>query len=432
MTLQADIARITRGTAAGIGYLRRAGEGQALVLLHGIGSNAESFSALMKALPPSIDAIAWDAPGYGASTPLAPPSPSPKEYAAALEKFLDTLKLSRIALAGHSLGCLFSGSFAANYASRVSSLTLMSPALGYRVASGAALPSGVQSRIDEIEQLGPKAFAAQRAARLLRHIAEGDPVTNMSSTARALGINRTTLIRLLHTLKDERFIEPRNEGHGWRIGLGLIGLTAQAFFSEDLVQTSVPVLTRLAETLGLSAHLGVLDGTEIVYLVRRVPNHVFASNIRSGSRLPAHAANMGRIILANLPPERVDHLYMGTFLKPVTPRTAVTPAQLHAQLNADKAAGLAWSDGNYEAGISSVAAAVFDATDTPVAAVNVSGHSSDFAGTARRNQIAAAVKAASLEISQRLGWLGSDPTPRQHEPRAKPAKAGRAVSRATS
>ena len=272
----------------------------------------------------------------------------------------------------------------------------------------------------------------QRAARLLRHIAAGDPVTNMSSTARALGINRTTLIRLLHTLKDERFIEPRNEGHGWRIGLGLIGLTAQAFFSEDLVQTSVPVLTRLAETLGLSAHLGVLDGTEIVYLVRRVPNHVFASNIRSGSRLPAHAANMGRIILANLPPERVDHLYMGTFLKPVTPRTAVTPAQLHAQLNADKAAGLAWSDGNYEAGISSVAAAVFDATDTPVAAVNVSGHSSDFAGTARRNQIAAAVKAASLEISQRLGWLGSDPTPRQHEPRAKPAKAGRAVSRATS
>ena len=167
MTLQADIARITRGTAAGIGYLRRAGEGQALVLLHGIGSNAESFSALMKALPPSIDAIAWYAPGYGASTPLAPPSPSPKEYAAALEKFLDTLKLSRIALAGHSLGCLFSGSFAANYASRVSSLTLMSPALGYRVASGAALPSGVQSRIDEIEQLGPKAFAAKRAARLV-------------------------------------------------------------------------------------------------------------------------------------------------------------------------------------------------------------------------------------------------------------------------
>jgi DNA-binding IclR family transcriptional regulator len=246
----------------------------------------------------------------------------------------------------------------------------------------------------------------QRAARLLRHIAEGDHVTNMSRTARELGINRTTLLRLLHTLEAERFIEPRPEGQGWRIGIGLIGLTAQAFFSEDLVQTSVPVLTRLAENLSLSAHLGVLDGLEIVYLVRRVPNHTFASNIRIGSRLPAHAANMGRIILAHLPPERVDRMYAGAELKAVTPHTAVTPAQLHAQFNADRTAGLAWSNGNYEAGISSVAAAIFDATDTPIAALNVSGQAADFAGAARRSQIATHVQAAATEISHRLGWLG--------------------------
>jgi DNA-binding IclR family transcriptional regulator len=249
----------------------------------------------------------------------------------------------------------------------------------------------------------------QRAARLLRHIAEGDPVANLSRTARVLGINRTTLLRLLHTLEAERFIEPRHEGTGWRIGVGLIGLAAQAFFAEDLVQTAVPVLTRLAETLSLSAHLGVLDGAEIVYMVRRVPNHTFASNIRIGSRLPAHAANMGRIILAHLPPERVDRMYAGVMLKAVTSHTSVTPAQLHAQLDADRATGLAWSDGNYEAGISSVAAVIFDATGTPVAALNVSGHAADFAGAARREQIAMSVQAAAQEISQRLGWRSSPP-----------------------
>jgi DNA-binding IclR family transcriptional regulator len=265
------------------------------------------------------------------------------------------------------------------------------------------IPAGEPDQRDDTYLSPP----VQRAARLLRHIGEGDSVTNISRTARELGINRTTLLRLLHTLESERFIEPRSEGPGWRIGIGLIGLTAQAFFSEDLVQTSVPVLGRLAETLSLSAHLGVLDGLEIVYLVRRVPNHTFASNIRIGSRLPAHAANMGRIILAHLAPERVDRLFAGAELKPVTPHTAVTPAQLHAQLDADRAAGLAWSDGNYEAGISSVAAAVFDATDTPVAALNVSGHPADFAGAARRAQIGSSVQAAALEISQRLGWRGS-------------------------
>lgn len=248
----------------------------------------------------------------------------------------------------------------------------------------------------------------QRAARLLRHIAEGDAITNMSETARALGINRTTLLRLLHTLSAERFIEPRPDGNGWRIGVGLIGLTAQAFFSEDLVQTSVPVLTKLADTLGLSAHLGVLDGLDIVYLVRRVPNYVFASNIRVGSRLPAHAANMGRIILAHLRPAQVDRLYAGATLKPVTSYTAVTLVQLHAQLDADRAAGLAWSDGNYEPDISSVAAAIFDATGTAIAALNVSGQTSKFAGVGRREQIAAGVTGAATEISQRLGWFGRE------------------------
>jgi DNA-binding IclR family transcriptional regulator len=244
----------------------------------------------------------------------------------------------------------------------------------------------------------------QRVARLLRRIAEGDAVTNMARTARELGINRTTLIRLLHALEAERFIEPRGEDNGWRIGVGLITLTAQAFFSDDMVQTAVPVLTRLAESLALSAHLGVLDGREVVYLMRRVPNHAFASNIRVGSRLPAHAANMGRIILANLPPERVERLYAGIDLAPVTPHTAVTPLQFRAQLDADRANGLAWSDGNYEPGISSVAAAIFDATNAPVAAINVTGQSAQFEGDERRARIGTGVKEAAREISLRLGW----------------------------
>ena len=245
----------------------------------------------------------------------------------------------------------------------------------------------------------------QRAARLLRHIAEGDPVVNMAKSARELGINRTTLLRLLHTLEAERLIERRGEDTpGWRIGFGLIGMAAQAFFSEDLVQVAVPVLTRLAEAVGLSAHLGVLDGREIIYLVRRTPNHAFASNIRVGSRLAAHAANMGRMILAYLPPEKVTQLYQGVPMPAVTAHTAVTMAQLRTQLDKDRTAGLAWSDGAYEDRISSVAAVVLDASGGPVAAVNVSGLNSSFEGADRRARIGQAVADAGREISRQLGW----------------------------
>jgi pimeloyl-ACP methyl ester carboxylesterase len=160
---------VKRGFAGGVSYLRRPSNDamRSLILLHGIGSSAESFVPLLAALPPAIDAVAWDAPGYAQSAPLSVEAPSPRHYADALANFLDGLKLARVALAGHSLGALFVASFARHYPDRVSALALISPALGYGVAPGAPLPDGVQARIDEIRELGPRAFAAKRAARLV-------------------------------------------------------------------------------------------------------------------------------------------------------------------------------------------------------------------------------------------------------------------------
>ena len=172
MSAQTNPSRLEAGYRASVAYIRRPGRGAAhpLLLLHGIGSNAQSFVPLMSALPDSIDAIAWNAPGYADSAPLPDPSPLPHDYAAALEKLLDAFKLARAALAGHSLGALFAGSFAARHPRRVTALALLSPAAGYRCSSGTPLPASVQSRIDEIVELGPIAFAARRAARLV-----GDP-----------------------------------------------------------------------------------------------------------------------------------------------------------------------------------------------------------------------------------------------------------------
>ncbi|MBP0494589.1 alpha/beta fold hydrolase [Pararoseomonas indoligenes] len=161
-------AEITRTEAAGLALLHRPGPDTALplVLLHGIGSNAESWLPLMGALPADRALWAWYAPGYGTSAPVAPAAPRPDDYAAVLERLLDTLGLDRILLAGHSLGCLFSARFATRNPARVERLALMSPALGYGVTAG-PLPPGVQARIDDLNALGPQDFAARRAARLV-------------------------------------------------------------------------------------------------------------------------------------------------------------------------------------------------------------------------------------------------------------------------
>jgi pimeloyl-ACP methyl ester carboxylesterase len=201
------LAGLSREFVGGIAFLRRAGQaaGPTLVLLHGIGSNAASFAALAAAMPAAINVIAWDAPGYGDSVALAAVMPTPRDYADAVAKFLDTINTSRIALLGHSLGVLFAASFAAHYPDRVNALALISPAMGYGVEPGGKLPPGVQSRIDEINELGPVAFAKKRAARLV-----GDPNGRpdvVAAVERAMAaVNPRGYIQAVHALGAGRLL----------------------------------------------------------------------------------------------------------------------------------------------------------------------------------------------------------------------------------
>jgi pimeloyl-ACP methyl ester carboxylesterase len=169
---------------AGIAYLRRAGTSLPLVLLHGIGSHGDSWRSVMRALDPSIDVIAWYAPGYGASDPLTESMPTPASYADRLAQFLDALGLDRVVLAGHSLGTLFAARFAVAHPARVAALALLSPALGYGVAPGSPLPPAIRARIDDLERLGPDSFAAGRAARLVSRFVENPAV--MAGVQRAM------------------------------------------------------------------------------------------------------------------------------------------------------------------------------------------------------------------------------------------------------
>ena len=151
--------------------VRECGAGPVLVCLHGIGSGAASWLDTALLLAPQARVIAWDAPGYGASTPLAPSAPKAADYAERLGAMLDALGVARCTLVGHSLGALTAAAAArpgSALAARIERLVLISPAGGYGAPERAETRQRVRTqRLDTLARAGVAGMAAQADARLL-------------------------------------------------------------------------------------------------------------------------------------------------------------------------------------------------------------------------------------------------------------------------
>jgi pimeloyl-ACP methyl ester carboxylesterase len=153
--------------ACDVEYFERRGSGTTLLLLHGIGSNALSFAALLAELPADWRVIAWNAPGYGRSKPLPKPWPVARDYAETLGMLVDHLDLRDFLLVGHSLGALMAASFALLQPQRIRRLVLTAPAIGHGVVPGSELSAASLARITDLARMGAEALAIARAPRLV-------------------------------------------------------------------------------------------------------------------------------------------------------------------------------------------------------------------------------------------------------------------------
>jgi pimeloyl-ACP methyl ester carboxylesterase len=165
-------------------HYETAGEGTPLVLLHGIGSNSQSWNRQLAGLAADFKVIAWDAPGYGRSSdPPVGVQPSMGYYADCLARMLDSLGLHEMFLLGHSLGGVIAQEFYERYPQYVRALIL---AYTRRVGSDA----GLEERLTLIRTMTPAQLAAQRAPKLVSRQASRpliDEVTHIMSEVRPAG-----------------------------------------------------------------------------------------------------------------------------------------------------------------------------------------------------------------------------------------------------
>lgn len=252
--------------------------------------------------------------------------------------------------------------------------------------------------------------AAQRTLAVLRYLAAQPRPVTAAAIARDLGLPRSTTYHLLAVLEGERFVTHLPEERRYGLGVAALEIGSAYLRQDGLERLARPLVARVAATTGGTGHLGVLDGREVLYVVKEQAAQPDPLVTEVGVRLPAHLTASGRALLAHLPPAQVTASYPTAAA--VTLRTDRGPrrvSELRALLAEVRDRGWAAEADEVTEGFASVAAPAFDHVGRAVAAVAVTVRSevATFAGSA---PLVAAVVAAATTLTGRLG--GPSPAPR--------------------
>jgi DNA-binding IclR family transcriptional regulator len=214
--------------------------------------------------------------------------------------------------------------------------------------------------------------AATRTLRLLRYLAgQPDPVT-LERLASAVGLPRSTAYHLLNAMIEEGFVVHLRDEHRYGLGVAAFEVGSGYVRQAPLQRIARRPLATLVDTVKQSAHLAVLHGRDVLYVLEeRAPGRPpLVTDV--GVRLPAHLTASGRAILAELPAAQVRALYpdRAAFVDRhgVGPTSPSTLRTLRAET---RQRGYAVENGEVTPGFSSVAAAVLDHNGHPVAGVAV-------------------------------------------------------------
>lgn len=245
--------------------------------------------------------------------------------------------------------------------------------------------------------------ALERGLRLLCEFSRHEPTLSAPELARRLGLPRSTVFRMLSTLEDLGFVQRAEGGRDFRLGIAVMRLGFEYLSSLELTDLGMPILGKLRDSIGYASNLVVRDGRSIVYVAKVTPPSWVASAVTVGTRLPAHATVFGRILLSDLTLEQLRELYPEEHLERYTGQTPATPLELFNLVQADRACDCVVGEGFFEAGISTVAAAVRDQGGHVIAALGATLPFPRIEPDVRENLVTH-IRAAALELSSALGY----------------------------
>jgi IclR family transcriptional regulator, pca regulon regulatory protein len=236
------------------------------------------------------------------------------------------------------------------------------------VPKAAGTPEGTQGRDSDFVQ------SLDRGLAVIRAFGPDRDRLSLSEVARATGLTRAAARRFLLTLVKLGYV--RSDGREFSLRPRVLELGYAYLSGLALPEVAEPHLEELSAKLHESSSISVLDGHHIVYVARVAQKRIMTVAISVGTRFPAYAASMGRVLLAGLSPDELEKYLAEATFEAFTERTVTDPDQLRDIVHEVKRQGYAIVNQELEEGLRAIAAPIHDSSGAVTAAINVSAHAS--------------------------------------------------------
>ena len=243
-----------------------------------------------------------------------------------------------------------------------------------------------------------------RGLEVIRSFSAQSPEQTLSEVATRSGLTRAGARRILLTLQTLGYVH--SDGKLFRLTPRILDLGFAYLSSQPIWNVAEPVMEQLAEQVRESCSVAVLEGHDIVYVMRVHTHKIMSLNLGVGSRLPTYCTSMGRVLLAGLSDTEVK-LHLSQIDRPACTRHTVTDmAGLMKRVREVRTQGWCLVDQELEEGLISMAAPVTNRAGETVAALNISGQANRTSAKVMQQTMLPALREAALRISQLLSAGG--------------------------
>jgi IclR family transcriptional regulator, pca regulon regulatory protein len=245
--------------------------------------------------------------------------------------------------------------------------------------------------------------ALAKGMRVLSFIADSKTPAGITQLSKHLGLSIGATQRMTFTLTELGYLRKATNGQGFILGPKAWALGLSIVSAIDLKEIAHPHLKDLSDKVGEIASLGILEGTEMIYLDRIKTNHILNLNLNIGTRLPAYSTSLGKAMVAFLPEPELAEFLNKVDMKPLTRNTITDQNRFREDLRLIRKRGFSINNGETDKGIRSVAAPVKDKSGRVVASVNISVPSIRVTLEDLQNRLAKEVIRVAETISEALG-----------------------------